>query len=110
MHILLNILVLSVIIYLIAQFVPAVRVKNFGTAVIVAIVYSLINFFLGWLFELLSFPLMLLTLGLFKFVINAIFLWITDKLLDDFEIASFGWTILTALLISFGSTLVHAIF
>ena len=48
MSILLNMLILSGIIYLIARFLPAVHVKNFGTAVVVAIVYSLLNFFLGW--------------------------------------------------------------
>ncbi len=106
---LLNVLILSVIIYLIDLFLPAVHVKNFSTAIIVAIVYSLLNFFLGWLFLFLSFPLVFLTLGLFRFVINAFFLWITDKIVEGFKIKNFGWTLITALLISLGSTLVHAI-
>ncbi len=110
MPILLSIISLSVIIFLIAQLLPSVHVKNFGTAIIVAIVYSLINFFLGWLFVFLSFPLIFLTLGLFKFVINAFFLWMTDKLVEGFRIDGFGWTIVTALLISAGSMIVTGIF
>lgn len=108
-EVLLNVLILSVIIYLIDMFLPAVHVKNFATAIIVAIVYSLLNFFLGWLFLFLSFPVVFLTLGLFKFVINAFFLWVTDKIVEGFKIKNFGWTLITALLISLGSTLVHAI-
>jgi len=100
MHILINILLLSVAIFLVAQFMPSVKIKNFGTAIIVAIVYSLINIFLGWLLVLLSLPLMIITLGLFKFVINAILLWITDQIIEDFEIKGFGATLLAAFLIT----------
>jgi putative membrane protein len=110
MTILLNILTMSVIIYIIDKLLPAVHIKNFGTAVIVAIVYSMLNFFLGWLFTLLTFPLLFLTLGLFKFVINAFFLWLTDKFIDGFKIDGFGWTLLTAFLIALGSSLTHRIF
>lgn len=109
-QIIINILTLTVIIYIIDLVLPAVHIKNFGTAIIVAIVYSLLNFFLGWIFVFITFPLIFLTLGLFKFVINAFFLWLTDKFIADFKIDGFGWTLVTALLISAGSTIVHAIF
>ena len=110
MHILANILILTLIILVIDWILPAVHIKNFGTALAVAIVYSLLNFFLGWLFFILALPLIILTLGLFKFVINAFLLWITDKLIDGFRIDGFGWTLVTALLISLGSTLVRMAF
>ena len=110
MQILINLLILTAIIYVIDWIIPAVHIKNFGTALAVATVYSLLNFFLGWLFVFLTFPLIFLTLGLFKFVINAFFLWMTDKLIDGFRIDGFGWTLVTALLISLGSNLVRALF
>lgn len=109
MHIILSILSLSLIIFLIAQFLPAVHVKNFQTAIIVALVYSILNFFLGWIVTIISLPLIFLTLGLFKLVINAFFLWVTDKIVDDFKIDGFWWTIVTASLIAVSSMLVNSI-
>ncbi|MDQ1270945.1 MAG: putative rane protein, partial [Thermodesulfobacteriota bacterium] len=80
---LINILILSVAEFLLANFLPGIRVKHFGTAIWVAIVYSLINFFFGWLLILLSLPFIIITFGLFKLVINAVLLWLTNKMLDD---------------------------
>ncbi|GAB4338826.1 MAG: phage holin family protein [Calditrichia bacterium] len=100
MILLLKIGILSLAIFLVARIMPSVHIKSYGTAVIVAIVYSFINLLLGWLFTLISFPLIVITFGLFKFVINAALLWITDQLIDDFRIDSFGSTLLAALLIT----------
>jgi len=98
--IILRILLLAVAVYLVAALLPSVRLKSFGTAIVVAIIYSLLSFFFGWLLILLSLPLLILTFGLFKFVINAILLWLTDKLVGDFEITSFGATLVAAFLIT----------
>ena len=104
MNALLSLLILSVTIFLIAKLIPAIHIKSFWTAILVAVVYSVINFLLGWLFFLISLPFILITFGLFKFVINAVLLWITDKLIKDFEIEGFGWTLLAALLIALVDT------
>jgi len=95
-----NILILSVAVFLVAQLLPGIRVKSFYTAIIVAIVYSIINFFTGWFLVLLSLPFMIITFGLFKLVINAFMLWLTDKLMDDFEISDLLTTFVAALLIT----------
>ncbi|NLE01673.1 MAG: phage holin family protein [Fibrobacter sp.] len=110
MHFLFNILSVSVIIFLISRIIPAVHIKNFATAIIISITYSILNLVLSLPFTILSLPLIVLTLGLFKFIINAFLLWITDKLIDDFKIDGFGWTLLTAFLISIGSTLIDRLF
>ena len=100
MHLLWNLLILSVAIFLVAKLFPAIHLKNFGTAIIVAVIYSLINVLIGWLLTLITLPLIIITFGLFKFVINAFLLWITDKILDDFKIDSFGMTLVAAFLIT----------
>ncbi len=105
MLVILKILSLAVAIFIIARLLPSVHLKSFGTAIIVAIVYSLVNFFVGWLLILLTLPLLIVTFGLLKFVLNAIMLWITDKLIADFKIDGFAATLLAAFLI----TLVDAI-
>jgi putative membrane protein len=47
---------------------------------IVALIFGLVNAFVRPLLKLLTCPLILLTLGLFIFVINALMLWLTSAL------------------------------
>jgi putative membrane protein len=69
---------------------PAVRIKGVGSAIIVAVVFSVLNFLLGWLIHVILFVPALLTLGLLFFfiplIVNTVMLWLTDKLIDAFEI------------------------
>ncbi len=110
MHTLWNILLLAITVFAVSKMLPNIRIKNFTTAIIVAVVYSIINFFIGWLLVLLSLPAMILTFGLFAFVINAFLLWITDQLIEDFEIKNFSTTLLAAFLITIISTFLKWIF
>ena len=88
-------LVTAGLLYALTSAPPGVRLKSYGTAVIVALVYGLLNYFLFWLVALIAFILMLLSFGLFGLVINAFLLWLTDKLIADFEIDSLGMTFLS---------------
>jgi len=110
MSILINILVLSVAVFLVAQFLPGIRIKNFMTAIVVAIVYSVINFLVGWLLILLTLPFMIITFGLFKLVINAGLLWVTDQMIEDFEIKDFFTTFVAALCITMIDSLIRWVF
>ena len=109
-HFFWNILLLSVSVFLVAQLLPGIRLKNFGTAVAVAIVYSLVSYLLGWLLVLISLPFIFITFGLFKFVINAFLLLLTDKMMDDFEIDGISTTLLAAILITIVDSILRWIF
>jgi putative membrane protein len=99
MHTLLHLVALAVTVLAIARFLPDVQVRDFGTAVVVSVVFSVLNFFLGWLIHVVLFVPALLTLGLLfffiPFIVNTAMLWLTDKLIGAFEIKT-----LRALLIS----------
>ena len=97
-----NVLVMSGLLYGLAMALPGVRVKSFGPALTVSLVYGLLNYFLFGLLAMIAFIPMLLSLGLFGLVINAGLLWLTGKLIDDFEIQSIGMTLLMALLLTVG--------
>jgi putative membrane protein len=91
MHALLHLGGLALAVFALSRFFPrVVRVKSAGTAVAVAIVFSLLNFFLGWFIRALLVLPGLLTLGLLflfvPFIVNAVLLWITDKLMRSFEL------------------------
>ena len=110
MQVLYHILLLSVSIFLIAKMLPGVHIKSFFTSIIVAVVYSIVDFLLGWLLTMLSIPFIFITLGLFTFVINAVLLWITDKIIEDFKIDGIGQTLLAALLITILNSILNWIF
>ncbi len=110
MNIVYHLLILSFVIVLVAEVVPGIRLKGFGTAVAVAVVYSLVNVVLGSVLRLLSLPLIFLTLGLFLLIINTLMLWLTNLLIEDFEIRDMQTTFIAALLISVADFLLDLAF
>lgn len=97
---LIELLILSVSVFIVSHFHPKIKIKSFGTAILVAIVLSIANLTLGYVLRLLALPLTVLTLGLFNFVIFGFLLWLTDMFLDNFEIKSFDATVIAAILIA----------
>lgn len=110
MDLILHLLLLAVTIFIIAESMPGVHVEGFGTALVVAIVYGLINLVLGSILKLLAIPFIFITAGLFLFVINTFLLWLTDQLLEDFEIEDMGTTFMAAFIITIADTLLSWIF
>ena len=51
-----NLIVLSICIFIMAQKMPGFRIKAPQTAVLVAVTYSLINFFFSWILAFLALP------------------------------------------------------
>jgi putative membrane protein len=111
MGLLISWLVLSVAVWVTAAVLPGFKVKDFKSALIVALIFGLLNFFLGWvLFVVMS----VTTLGiawllgvLTWWVINTLMLMLTDRLTDHLKIESFKWALLGALAISVVSALVR---
>lgn len=97
-------LLLAFAIFVIAESLPGIYIDGYGTALVVAIVYGLINLTLGTVFKILAIPLIILSLGLFLFIINSFLLYLTDALIDDFEIESYRTTLIAAILITLSDT------
>jgi putative membrane protein len=104
MYTILHLAALTVTVLLLARIFPSVHVRSVGAAVVVAIVFSLLNFFLGWAIRLMLVLPAILTLGLlfliFPFVVNTILLWLTDKLLRSFQIDSLGGLLASSAIIT----------
>jgi len=100
-RIILRIVVLAAIIGLVAALVPGLRVVGGPWWLIwIAIVYSLVNLFIGWILRLLTLPLILVTLGLFLLVINAALLYLTAFLTEHLQIDGIWSAVAAAFLIS----------
>jgi len=110
LDLILHLLVLAVVIYALAETLPGMYVESYGTAIGVAVIYGLINVTLGTLLKLLGLPFIIITVGLFLFLINAFLLWLTDELMDSFEIEDTGTTIVAAVVITLADTLLGWVF
>lgn len=93
--------VLSAAIWIAAEVLPGVEVTgNALTYALIALAFGLINVTLGNIAKLFTFPVTLLTFGLWNLVINALMLLLTDNFNDSLSIASIWWALGMALIVS----------
>lgn len=104
MGLLLSWAILSLAVWITAQALPGFHVRSMGGAFVVAAIFGVLNFFLGWIFFVV---LAIGTLGIAvllafvtRVIINAILLKITDAVSDSLKIDSFGWAVGGALMMS----------
>jgi putative membrane protein len=71
---------------LVAHFVPGFYVRGFGTALIAAVVIGLVNGTIGMLVKIITFPITILTFGIFWLVINALMLKLAAVFVPGFEV------------------------
>jgi putative membrane protein len=109
MTILYSWLFLSLAVWITATVLPGFHVKNFSSAIIVAAMFGVLNYFLGWIF-LTVFAIATLGLAVAlafvtRVVVNAIILSVTDALTDRLKIDGFRWALAGALIMSAIGTL-----
>lgn len=106
MDFILELLFNALVLLLLSRILSSVHVRNYGTAVGVALVIAILNATIG---ALIRFPLNLVTLFLLSFLVRlfvtAIMIKIADKLFRGFEVKSFGTALLMALILSLAGTL-----
>ena len=76
---------------------------GFTTYLWVALLFGLINAIIGGLIKLVTFPISILSFGLFIFVINAAMLQLTDRWSDKLSIDNFWSAIFASIIISLTS-------
>jgi len=101
MRLLSNWILSALAVWIIAQVVPGIYVRGVFAALIAALVIGFINSTIGILLKILTFPLTLITLGLFWLVINALMLELASALLSPgFQVRSFGAAFVGAIVLS----------
>jgi putative membrane protein len=104
MELLLSWLILTFAVWLTATLLPGFHVKSFGSALLVAAIFGVLNFLLGWLlfavFTIVTLGLAWLLAFITRWIINAILLMLTDRLTNHLQIDSFWWALGGALMIS----------
>ena len=82
-------------------------VGDFWTILFVALIFGVINTFIKPILKFLSFPVIILTLGLFALVINAAMLGLTAAISDALSIENFWSAVLGAVVITIVSALLN---
>ena len=93
----------------VAYIYGGVAVASFGTAMIAALVISLLNMLVRPILVVLTIPITLLTLGLFLFVINALMFWAASGLIGGFHVNGFWAALLGSLIYSALCLLIDAV-
>ncbi len=86
--------------------------SKFATVILVAAVFGLINAVVKPIAQFFAFPFIIITLGLFTFVVNAFMLqiteWVSEPLGLSFSIAHFFWdAVLAAVIITIVSLILN---
>lgn len=104
MRFLVRLLINAAALWAAAAFVPGIHAGSVGSILATALVFGLVNAFIKPVLKLLSCPMLVLTMGLFTFVLNALMLlltsWLGGHLGIDFHVDGFVPAFLGALLVS----------
>jgi putative membrane protein len=114
MNLILRFLINAAALWLTTVLVPGIRAGGWGSILAIALVFGLVNVLIRPVMKLLTCPVILLTLGLFTLVVNALMLmltaWIGRGFGIDFAVDGFVPAFLGALLIAVVSTVLDWIF
>ncbi len=109
MRLLLNWVLSAVAVWIMAQVVPGIHVNGAIAALIAALAIGFINATIGAILKIITFPLTLLTLGVFWFVINALMLELASAVVPGFQVRGFFAAFVGAIVLSVINLLLKSI-
>jgi putative membrane protein len=100
MRMLLNWVLSALAVWIVSRVVPGIYVSGAVAALIAALAIGFINATVGVVLKILTFPLTLVTLGLFWLVINALMLEFASALVPGFQVRGFFAAFVGAIVLS----------
>ncbi|MES2730248.1 MAG: phage holin family protein [Bacteroidota bacterium] len=101
MSFIINLLINAAILFVAAYMMPKITIKNFGTAIVAALLIGILNATVGFFLRL---PLDLVTLFMLRFVVRllvtAVVIKLVDKLMSGFEVQGFVPALVLALIMA----------
>ena len=97
----------AIALWIVAHVVRGIYVSGPMAALIAALVIGFVNATLGLILKVLTFPLTIVTLGLFWFIINALMLKLAAALVPGFEVRGFLPALIGAVLMSIVSSILQ---
>jgi putative membrane protein len=111
MRILLSIVFNAIALYATAMVVPGITFRgSIGVLLVAGAIFGLFNLIVRPIAMLLSLPLLIVTLGLFYFVLNGILLWVASFILPGYNVAGLIPGILGSLVFTIVNWALSALF
>jgi putative membrane protein len=109
-HLLLHWLISAVSLVIVAYLFPGIELRGLGSALIAPIVIGLMNATIGFILKIITFPITILSLGIFLLVINALMLQLASFVVPGFYVASFWSAFFGAIVLSVVSMILRSLF
>jgi putative membrane protein len=109
MNFIIRLFVTALVAYGLSTILKGIHIPDFKDALILALVLALLNTFVKPILIILTFPITIITLGLFLFAINAIIILLADHFMDGVSVDGFWWALLFSLLLSTISSFVQSL-
>ena len=93
-------LIMTVSVMVTAYVIPGVTVRNFMSALWVALLLGIVNMLLRPFLILITLPINILTLGLFTFVINGLIILLVSSVVKGFQVSGFWIAVLFSIVLS----------
>ena len=79
----------AVALLVVSELVPGFTVQGLGPALVAALVIGLLNATVGFFLKIVTFPISILTLGLFLLVINGLMILLASNIVRGFHVRGF---------------------
>ncbi len=109
MRFLTHVLVTAVALGVTAYLLPGIHITSWAALLVAAVVLGVVNGVIRPVLVLVTLPITILTLGLFYLVVNGLVFGLAAALVPGFDVDSFGWSILGALVVGLASWCVGAL-
>jgi putative membrane protein len=86
--------------WLVAQIIPGIRVRDFGAALVATVVIAVVDITIGPVLRFIAWPITFLTLGLFRWVLKAFLLKLSSMFTPGFQIDGFLNALLGSLVLT----------
>jgi putative membrane protein len=109
MRLLLHWILSAVALIVVSRLVPGFIVTGFIPALIAALVIGLLNATVGLFLKIITFPLSILTLGIFLLVINGLMILLASSVVPGFHVSGLGPAFWGALVLALLGMLIRAV-
>jgi putative membrane protein len=99
----------AIALLIVSRLVPGFTVAGFGPALIASLVIGLLNATIGLILKIVTFPLTILTLGLFLLVVNGLMILLASSLVPGFSVRGFLPAFLGAVVLSLLGMVIRAV-
>lgn len=107
MHALIKIILSALAVMISAYLLPGIEVSSFFVALVLVVVFALLNAVVKPLLVLLTLPINLLTLGLFTLIINGLIVLLADAIVKGFNVSNIWWGILFSVVLSLVNSVLY---